>query len=387
MMERDFGLLRMVCTCLLGMEGPVASELKALGAQNVAAQDGRVFFEGDAAVLARANLCSRFSERVLIVLGEFPARTFDELFEGVRSLPWERWLDRKAAFPVKGHSLRSKLFSVPDCQKIIKKAIVEHLRSRYRVSWFEETGARRQVQFFLQKDRACLMLDTSGIGLHKRGYRANAAEAPIKETLAAGMAYLAHVRRDGAVFDPFCGSGTILIESALYALNIAPGLHRRFAAEKWGAVSDRVWRAERERACDSIRHDAAFRAYGSDIDPEAVALSLANAKKAGVSGRVSVVQKRVEDFTTEGEQGSIICNPPYGERLLDVQTAEALYRTMGRVFPCRQGWSSTVISPDPRFEQCFGRRADRRRKLYNGMIQCQLYLYFRSVPQQNVKKL
>ena len=377
MMEQISGPIRMVSTCLLGMEGPVASELKAFGAQNVAAQDGRVFFEGDTAMLARANLCSRFGERVLIVLGEFPARTFDELFEGVRSLPWERWLDRKAAFPVKGHSLRSKLFSVPDCQKIIKKAIVERLRSRYHLSWFEETGARRQVQFFLQKDRACLMLDTSGIGLHKRGYRANAAEAPIKETLAAGMAYLAHVRRDGAVFDPFCGSGTILIESALYALNIAPGLNRRFSAERWGVIAGRVWREERERALDSVRHDAAFHAYGSDIDPEAVTLSLANAEKAGVSARISVTQKRIDDFIADGERGSVVCNPPYGERLLDREKAQALYRTMGTVFPRQSDWSYTVISPDPLFERCFGRRADRRRKLYNGMIQCQLYLYFR----------
>lgn len=376
-MENGENRIQMVSTCLLGMEGPVAAELKSFEAEEVAAQDGRVFFSGGPEVLARANLCSRFGERILIVMGQFPARTFDELFEGVKALPWERWIGKQDAFPVKGHSLHSKLSSIPDCQSIIKKAVVERLRAKYRVSWFEETGARYPIHFLLMKDTVMMMLDTSGVGLHKRGYRANATEAPIKETLAAGMAYLARVRTDGTLFDPFCGSGTILIESALYALNIAPGLHRRFLAEKWNGIAETVWRKERERACDQIRRDASFHAYGYDLDPEAVALTLENSRKAGVSARITAEQRAVEAFSSDSEYGCVICNPPYGERLLDVRQAQEIYRTMGNVFPRRHGWSYTVISPDHEFESCFGRPADRRRKLYNGMLSCQLYMYFR----------
>lgn len=376
-MENGENRIQMVSTCLLGMEGPVAAELKSFQAEEVAAQDGRVFFSGGPEVLARANLCSRFGERILIVMGQFPAHTFDELFEGVKALPWERWIGKQDAFPVKGHSLHSKLSSIPDCQSIIKKAVVERLRAKYRVSWFEETGARYPIHFLLMKDTVMMMLDTSGVGLHKRGYRANATEAPIKETLAAGMAYLARVRTDGTLFDPFCGSGTILIESALYALNIAPGLHRRFLAEKWNGIAETVWRKERERACDQIRRDASFHAYGYDLDPEAVALTLENSRKAGVSARITAEQRAVEAFSSNSEYGCVICNPPYGERLLDVRQAQEIYRTMGNVFPRRHGWSYTVISPDHEFESCFGRPADRRRKLYNGMLSCQLYMYFR----------
>ena len=376
-MENGCEKIRMVSTCLLGMEGPVAAELKSFEAEEVSAQDGRVFFTGGPEMLARANLCSRFGERILIVMDQFPARTFDELFEGVKALPWERWIGKQDAFPVKGHSLHSKLASVPDCQSIIKKAVVDRLRGKYGISWFEETGARYPIHFLLMKDTATLMLDASGIGLHKRGYRANATEAPIKETLAAGMAYFARVRTDGTVFDPFCGSGTILIEAAMYALNIAPGLRRRFLAEKWNGISQEVWRQERDRACDQIRRDVSFRAYGYDLDPEAVALTQENAKKAGVSARITVEQRAIDAFSSDSPYGCVICNPPYGERLLDIRQAQEIYRTMGKVFVKKHGWSYTVISPGHEFESCFGRPADRRRKLYNGMLSCQLYMYFR----------
>ena len=368
---------QMAIPCLLGVEGFVADELRAMDAQDVEPQNGRVLFSGGDDLLARANLWSRYGERVLILLGSFPARTFEELFQGVRALPWEEWIGRRDAFPVKGRSLNSKLASVPACQSIVKKAIVERLSKKYGVPWLEETGSLHQVQFLLMKDTVSVMLDTSGPGLHKRGYRGNSVEAPIKETLAAAMIHLSRLRRDGALYDPFCGSGTLLIEGALYAMNIAPGLRRRFSAEQWEAVSPAVWKREKERALSLVRRDAAFEAHGSDVDHAAVSLAVENARKAGVVARVHVEQKSVSDFAPQGESGWVVCNPPYGERLLDLRAAEEIYREMGRVFERRPGWHYTIISPDETFEDCFGRRADKRRKLYNGMMKCQVYQYFR----------
>jgi putative N6-adenine-specific DNA methylase len=367
----------LVIPCLLGLEGPVADELRKMDAKNVRPQNGRVLFDGSDEMLARANICSRYGERVLINMGSFVAQSFEELFQGVKGLPWERVIGRKDAFPVKGACLSSKLMSVPDCQSIIKKAVVERLKQKYSVSWFEETGTKYQIQFLILKDNVSVMVDTTGVPLHKRGYRANATAAPIKETLAAAMAYFSRVRHDANFIDPMCGSGTILIEAALYALNIAPGVHRRFEAERWTNVSGGVWRKERTRARELEMHSAAFTAHGYDIDNDAVELSLANAEKAGVKTRISVENRNISDFEQSGEYGCVICNPPYGERLLDVKQSEQLYRAMGEVFSGRRGWSFSIISPDDDFEKCFGRKADKRRKLYNGMIKCQYYMYFK----------
>lgn len=369
--------IKLVCPCLLGIEGLVADELRAMEAQNVQPQNGRVLFEGDRSMIARANLNSRYSERVLIQMGSFEARTFEELFQGVKALPWEQWIGEKDLFPVKGRSLSSKLSSVPDCQSIIKKAIVERLKQTYHVDWFEESGTLYQVQFLILKDQVSVMIDTSGAGLHKRGYRASSTEAPIKETLAAAMAHLSRVRADGHVIDPFCGSGTILVESALYALNIAPGLRRNFAAENWDQMDAKVWLREKERAQDLVRRDATFQGTGYDIDGAAASLALDNAKKAGVIAHIKTERRDIRDFENAGERGYVICNPPYGERLLDVGQARELYEVMGRVFERKPRWSYSIISPDDTFEACFGRKADRRRKLYNGMMKCQLYLYFK----------
>lgn len=367
---------QLVAPCLFGLEGPLGDELRRMGAENVQPQNGRVVFGGSPEMIARANICSRYGERVQILMGTFPARSFEELFQGVKALPWEQWISKNDAFPVKGSCLDSKLASVPDCQAIVKKAVVERLKQKYTVNWFEETGAPRQIHFLIFKDQASIMIDTTGPGLHKRGYRANATEAPIRETLAAAMVYFSRVRHDANFIDPFCGSGTILIEAALAALNIAPGAGRRFAAEDWAQVGSGVWKQERERARSLEMHDAGFMAKGYDIDRDAVALSKENAVKAGVANRIRVEQRAVADFSEEGEFGCVICNPPYGERLLDLHAAEELYRTMGRVFEPRHGWSYAVICPDETFESCFGRRSVRRRKLYNGMIRCQYYMYF-----------
>ncbi len=370
--------LQFCAPCLMGLEGLCADELKRLGIENVRAENGRVLFEGDFNTLARANICSRYAERIQILLGEFPVYSFEDLFQGVNKIPWESFIGERDSFPVKGHCVSSKLTSVPDCQKIIKKAAAKRLGSKYGASWLEETGSLHQIQFLIIKNNCSILLDTSGTGLHKRGYRANSTEAPIKETLAAAMAELSRVRPFSTVVDPFCGSGTILIESALKALNIAPGLRRSFSAEKWSVIPSSVWAEERQRALDAIRHDAEFQAYGYDIDENAVALTLENAEKAGVADRIHAEVRDIRDLGLDFERAAVICNPPYGERLLDIERARELYKTMGEKFIKKQGFSYSIICPDDGFETVFGRPADKRRKLYNGMIKCQLYMYFRN---------
>lgn len=363
--------------CLLGLEGLIADELRQMDAQNVAAQNGRVDFEGDEAVLARANICSRYAERILIRMGSFRAETFEELFQGVKKIPWEMFIGEKDAFPVKGYSLDSKLFSVSDCQAIIKKAVVERLKAKYNLNWFEETGTVYQIQFSIMKNTVTLFIDSTGIGLHKRGYRPVANAAPIKETLAAAMAELARVRHYHTLYDPMCGSGTILIEGAMKALNIAPGIHRTFACEKFPMIDDQIWRQERARAGDKVIRDADFKAYGSDIDFNALQIAQENARRAGVAMKIDFSKRDIKDFVRKSEKGTVICNPPYGERMLDIKNAEDIYRTMGKIFTPEHGWAYYIITPDEEFETVFGRKADKRRKLYNGMIKCQLYMYFK----------
>lgn len=363
--------------CLLGLEGLIADELRRMDAQNVAAQNGRVDFEGDEAVLARANICSRYAERILIRMGSFRAETFEELFQGVKKIPWEMFIGEKDAFPVKGYSLDSKLFSVSDCQAIIKKAVVERLKAKYNLNWFEETGTVYQIQFSIMKDTVTLFIDSTGAGLHKRGYRPVANAAPIKETLAAAMVELARVRHYHTLYDPMCGSGTILIEGAMKALNIAPGIHRTFACEKFPMIDDQIWRQERARAGDKVIRYADFKAYGSDIDFNALQIAQENARRAGVAMKIDFSKRDIKDFVRKSEKGTVICNPPYGERMLDIKNAEDIYRTMGKIFTPEHGWAYYIITPDEEFETVFGRKADKRRKLYNGMIKCQLYMYFK----------
>jgi putative N6-adenine-specific DNA methylase len=360
------------------MEGFIADELRSLEAEDVRAENGRVLFRGGEEMLARVNICSRFSERVLILIGEFEAHSFEELFHGARALPWEEWIGREDAFPVKGYSLKSDLFSVRDCQSIIKKAVVERLKGKYSIEWFEESGAVRQIQFAIMQNRVSLFIDTTGAGLHKRGYRPEAKEAPIKETLAAALCAASKLRPYHTLYDPMCGSGTIAIEGALMARNIAPGLRRSFAAERWEQIPRELWRLERERAKDLERPASDFAAFGSDISPEAVTLARETAARAGVGDCVSFELRALEDFSPSTERGTVICNPPYGERLLDLEQARELCRVMGRVFPQRRGWSYSVITPDADFEKDFGRKADKRRKLYNGMIPCTVYMYYKA---------
>ena len=368
--------MKFCAPCLLGTEGLVAEELRDLDFENVTAENGRVLFEGSIDQIPRANICLRVAERVLIVVGQFRAESFDNLFESVKALPWSDYLPQNAAFPVKGWSLNSKLHSVPDCQKIIKKAVVTSLSGVYRVQWFEEDGPIYQIQFSILKDEVTVMIDTTGAGLHKRGYRAHSNEAPIKETLAAALCKIARVREYHTLYDPFCGSGTILIEGAMLANNIQPGYRRGFISEQWGQIPSEAWQRERTRALDEIKHNTPFRAFGSDIDPAAVELTHSNAVKFGVRKLMTLRQADIRDFSAETEKGTLITNPPYGERMADIQTARNLYQTMGKLFVAQKGWSYNIISPDEEFEKIYGAKARKRRKLYNGMIKCTYYSYF-----------
>lgn len=363
--------------CIFGLEGICANELKYLGIENVKAENGRVLFSGDFSTLAKANINSRYAERIQILLAEFEAHTFEELFENVKKIEWENFIGASDAFPVKGRCLNSKLMSVPDCQKIIKKAAVTRLSEKYMLSWFEETGAVHQIQFLILNDKVSIMLDTSGAGLHKRGYRAESNDAPIKETLAAAMAELARVRPNHFVTDPMCGSGTILIESAMKAMHIAPGINRYFACEKWNCVPKNAFANERELARSKVNKDCDFHAEGSDIDKSAIETAKHNAELAGVADRIKFLKRDIREFELSEEYQTVITNPPYGERLLDIKSAEELYRIMGRKFLKMQGKSYTIITPDDDFEKIFGRKADKRRKMYNGTLKCQVYMYYR----------
>lgn len=364
------------CPTLFGLEGIVGDELRHNGGlTDVRVENGRVFFSGDEHTLAWANLNLRCAERVLIKVGEFPAQNFEELFEGVYELPWLDYIEKDCAFPVKGYSLDSQLHSIPDCQSIIKKAIVKSLSESYGITWFEERGARCQVQFSIVRDIATLYLDTSGAGLHKRGYRANANEAPLRETLAAAMVKISRFRGKGEFFDPFCGSGTIPIEAAMIAMNLAPGLKRSFDAEKWEFIAPEVWQQERERALDGIYRDRTYDIHGCDIDPAGVELSIANAKKAGVEHTIHFEEKDACACKLKKREGTLIANPPYGERMMDVNAARKLLRGFGAA-AAQSPMKQYIISSDEQFEEFYGMKADKKRKLYNGMLRCNLYMYY-----------
>ena len=368
--------MNFVVPCLLGIEGLIADELRNLEAENVRAENGRVLFSGDENILARVNINSRYAERVQILVGSFTAKSFEELFQGTKALEWEQFIGETDAFPVKGYSINSSLFSVSDCQAIIKKAVVERLKPKYKLEWFEETGPVHQIQFSIMKDEVSLLLDTTGAGLHKRGYRTEANSAPLKETIAATLCCISKLRPYHTLYDPFCGSGTILIEGAMMAQNIAPGLNRSFSAQRWDVIPENVWDTERERARDLENRNVDFFAYGSDIDPETIEIAKLNALRAGVADKLDFSVIDIRDFEPKTERGTLICNPPYGERLLDIQQADELYKIMGKRFVDRKGWSYSIISPSETFEQAFGRKARKRRKLYNGMIKCQVFMYF-----------
>ena len=366
--------LELCAPCLFGLEGPLGNELRHMDMEEVRGENGRVYFTGDESALCRANLRSRFAERILLVMGRFEAKTFDALFEGTKALPWENFIPREAAFPVKGWSLESALHSVPDCQAIVKKAASQRLGQHYGVSWLPESGETYQLQFAIMQDVAEIFLDTSGAGLHKRGYRAVGNDAPVRETLAAAMVELARWRGRDFFWDPFCGSGTIVIEAALIAKNRAPGLQRDFSATHWPCVPAALWQQERKAALDA-EFSGDYRILGSDNDPASLAIARSNAKKAGVAGLIRFEEADATKAPLPCDRGVIVCNPPYGERLMEQRSAQRLYQALGRHLKYADGWGKYIISSEPEFEHYFGRRADKKRKLYNGMIQCNLFQY------------
>ena len=360
--------------CLFGLEGLAGDELRRMNCENVRVENGRVLFSGDETAMAKANIGLRTGERVLILLADFQAKTFEELFQGVYRANLEDYIPKDGAFPVKGHCLNSQLMSVPDCQAIIKKAASRRLGEKYGVSWLPETGAKYQLQFSLMNDRTQLYLDTSGPGLHKRGYRANGNDAPLRETLAAAMVTLAHYRGREFLWDPFCGSGTIPIEAALIARNQAPGMYRRFSAEAFSWVDPKIWGEVRTEFRDK-EFKGNYRILGSDNDPKCISLSMANARKAGVDKLITFQDGDATKMSLPTDSGILICNPPYGQRMLEQQSAQRLYAALGRHLKYADGWKKYIITSEPEFEHYFGKRADKKRKLYNGMIKCDYYMY------------
>ncbi|MBQ7172664.1 MAG: class I SAM-dependent RNA methyltransferase [Clostridia bacterium] len=369
--------MTLVATCLFGLEKLLGEEIDSLGCKRILTMDGRIFFEGDERAIVRANLRLRLAEHVFVLLGSFSATTFTELFDGVAAIPLEEWIGKEDAFPVKGHSIKSRLFSVPDCQSIIKKAAVTRLSGAYGIKIFPETGAKYQLEFFLFKDIAYIMLDTTGIPLHKRGYRPESGLAPLRETLAAAIVLTSRPRADVLFWDPMCGSGTIAIEAAEILHNIAPGLSRTFAAEDYPRIPKTIWTEEREAAKSEIVTDNGAVVWASDIDPEMVSLAKENAKRAWVEKFIRVFQADVRKIQKEDCRGTIVCNPPYGERLMTSKEVETLYREMGKNLRSFAPWQLFIITSHPQFEKCFGRRADKEKKLVNGRIPCALYEFLK----------
>ncbi len=373
-MERTY---EYVATCLFGLEALLGEEIDNLGYERIETIDGRVTFRGDMAAIARCNINLRFAERLYIKLGSFKAATFAELFDGTNALAWEEWIGKDDCFPVKGHSIKSALTSIPDCQSIVKKAVVNRLSGEYGISWFKEEGVKYQIEFFILKDIATLMIDTSGVALHKRGYRPAAGVAPLRETLAAAIVKISRPREEVLLWDPFCGSGTIAIEAAMMMTGTAPGINRSFAAEDFYDIPEKIWLDARDEA-DSLRHVSEFEVYASDIDPKMVDLARGNIRRADMGAHIKCFQRDATQIVKADRRATIVCNPPYGERLSDMREVEELYRKMGQCFSRLAPWQIYVLTSVPDFERLYGKRADKIRTLYNGMIKCGYFQYFKN---------
>lgn len=371
--------IRLIASATMGVESLVRDECKELGFQEIETFNGRCEFSGNVRDIAVANIHLRCADRVFLKMGEFKARSFEELFDKVYALPWEDVIPEDGEFPISWvSSVKSKLYSKSDIQRISKKAIVEKLKKKYKIDYFHETGAKYAVKIQANKDNFIVMIDTSGEGLHKRGYRAIKNEAPIKETLAAALVYLSRwAKRDIPLIDPMCGTGTLLIEAAMIARNIAPGSNRNFASEKWSIIPEQFWLDVRDDAFSQEDYDREVKIYGSDIDPDTVEIARANIIKAGVDDDIILSCKNFLDLEVDEKYGSMITNPPYGDRLLDEEKVERLYGLLGDV--CRMRlpkWSYYIITSQKNFETSFGKRATKNRKLYNGGIECYYYQYY-----------
>lgn len=373
--------LRLIATAVFGMEAIVAEEIRALGYENIVVENGRILFDSDVEGMIKANLWLRCAERVFLMMGTFKATSFEGLFEGINKLPWEAYIAKDAAFPIDAKSVKSTLFSLSDIQSISKKAIVKRLSKLYKVEWFEETQETYKILVSILKDEVTVMIDTSGSGLHRRGYREKGNEAPLKETLAAGLISVSRWRPTMPLVDPCCGSGTIIIEAALIAKNIAPGLNRKFDCENWRWVDQNISKNLRKQAYGAIIHDELeVHLHGYDIDPRSIQVARDNAELAGVDDIVHFQVRDLADFSSPKPYGYIICNPPYGERLNEKLHVEELYKTMGKVFLPFKGWSKYVITSHEGFEKAYGSKATKNRKLYNGRIKTYFYQYFGEKP-------
>ncbi|WP_442594439.1 THUMP domain-containing class I SAM-dependent RNA methyltransferase [Neobacillus sp. D3-1R] len=371
---------KIIATAAMGLESLVAKEVRALGYECVV-DNGKVIFDGDERAIARCNMWLRTADRIKVVVGEFKAFTFDELFEKTKALPWEQYLPEDAEFPVTGKSVKSKLFSVSDCQAIVKKAVVERMKKHYkRNTWFDENGALYKIEVALLKDVVTITIDASGRGLHKRGYRSDQGEAPLKETLAAALIMLTNWYPDKPFIDPFCGSGTIPIEAALIGQNIAPGFNREFVSEGWNWIPQSTWDDVRNEAEDLAKYDQPLEIQGSDIDHRMVKIAGENAFEAGLGDLIKFKQMQVRDISTPQQYGVIVGNPPYGERIGEKKEVEKMYREMGQAFAKLDTWSIYILTSHEGFEQLYGKPATKKRKLFNGFIKTDFYQYWGPKP-------
>lgn len=374
--DRRMTKLQLVATSAMGLESIVAEEVQNLGYETKV-DNGKVYFEGDELAIARCNLWLRVADRVKIVVAQFPATTFDQLFESTKSIDWGKYLPVDAAFPVSGKSVKSKLFSVPDCQAIVKKAIVERMKQHYkRLGFLDESGATFKIEVSILKDVATITIDTSGAGLHRRGYRQSQGEAPLKETLAAALVKVSKWNPDRPFVDLFCGSGTIPLEAAMIGQNIAPGYNREFISEQWNWIKSKVWEEARDEADSLANYNQPLEIIGSDIDHKMVSIAEANALEAGFSDLVTFKQMQATDFTTRLTDGVIISNPPYGERIGEIETIERVIRDLGNVMKNYPTWSVYMLSSMENFEELYGKKATKKRKLFNGFIRTDLYQFW-----------
>ncbi len=378
--------LELIATATFGLEAVVKRELQDLGCTIIKSEDAKITYIGSEAIIAKSNLWLRCADRVLLKMGEFRAETFTELFEQTKALPWEEWIPLDGKFTVNGTSVKSKLFSISDCQKIIKKAVVERLKQTYPVDYFEETGPVYNIRMTLLKDVVTLAIDTSGSGLHKRGYRAADVAAPIKETLAAAMIKLSFWKPDRILIDPFCGSGTIPIEAAMIGKNIAPGLSRHFISESWPQIPEEIWKKERAEAFKAINSDIQLKIYGSDIDPKAVSASRVNAVQAGLSDDIVFRRLPFNEVELNDDYAIIITNPPYGERIGNKNDIAGIYSELNYKMSKNKTLSLYIITSDKSFEKSIKfKKSDRRRKLYNGRIETTYYQYYGERPPRENK--
>lgn len=368
--------IELIATATFGLEAVVKRELIDLGYSDLRVENAKVTFQAEERDIPRANYWLRAADRVLLKMGEFKALTFDELFEKTKALPWDEWIPEDGNFIVEGKSINSKLFSVPDCQRIVEKAVVEKLKTKYDTDWFTKSGAKYTIQVALLKDIATITIDTSGEGLHKRGYRSRQGDAPIKETLAAAMVLLSFWNKERVLFDPFCGSGTIPIEAAMIGRNMAPGLDRSFASEDWPRVKTEYWKEAKQEAFKAMDTETKLHILGADIDRKAILRARDNAANFGLEEDIAFFIKDFREAELNNEYGVVITNPPYGERMGEVEELRKIYEDLGARFEELDTWSLYAITADEEFEKYYGKKADRKRKLYNGRIKVDYYQYY-----------